>query len=85
MKQTVGEEYRKYSDLESMHFKYECLCSMVSCLWLLLTEGPVEVKGLPEHSLEYSLYEIEMGIRENNKELKKWIDELLKTDREGEK
>lgn len=56
-----------YSVLEDMHFKYERLCSVVSCLWMLVAEGPVEIKGLPENALAYSLYEIEDELDKNNK------------------
>lgn len=61
-------DYNSYSKLEDIQFKYERLGSLLSCLQSVVAEV-AEVRGLPEHTLEYSLYELEMEMDRNNKEL----------------
>lgn len=65
-------DYNSYSKLEDIQFKYERLGSLLSCLQSVVSEM-VDVIGLPEHVLEYSLYELEMEIDRNNKEFGKII------------
>lgn len=67
-------DFKAYSMLEDIHFKYERLRSEMSCLWILLAEGPVDVVGLPEHALEYSLYEIDEELNKNNNALRKILE-----------
>lgn len=66
-------DYDSCSKLCDIHFKYERLGSLISCLRSLVAEV-AEVRGVPEHAIEYSLYEIEMEIDRNNKEFGELID-----------
>lgn len=68
-------DFKTCSMLEDIHFKYERLRSEVSCLWMLLAEGSVDVVGLQEHALEYSLYEINEELNKNNNALKKILED----------
>lgn len=54
------------SKLEDIHFKYERICSLLSCLQSVIAEV-AEVHGLPENAIEYSLYELETEMDKNNK------------------
>lgn len=65
-------EYEFYSALEDIHFKYERLESLIGVLQMFVG-GVVEIAGAPDNAVEYSLYEIEMGMRENNEKLKEII------------
>lgn len=61
-------DYASFSQLEDIHFKYERICSLISCLQSVVSEI-AEVRGLPEHAVDYSLYELEIEIDRNNKKL----------------
>ena len=39
----------------------------------MFVQEVVEIAGAPDNAVEYSLYEIEMGMRENNEKLKEII------------
>ena len=65
-------EYTVYSALEDIHFKYERLDSLIGILQMFVQEV-AEIAGAPDNAVEYSLYEIEMGMRENNEKLKEII------------
>ena len=65
-------EYAVYSALEDICFKYERLESLIGILQMFVQEV-VEIAGAPDNAVEYSLYEIEMGMRENNEKLKEII------------
>ncbi len=65
-------EYEFYSALEDIHFKYERLESLIGVLQMFVQEV-IEIAGAPDNAVEYSLYEIEMGMRENNEKLKEII------------
>ena len=65
-------EYAVYSVLEDIHFKYERLESLIGVLQMFVGEV-IEIAGAPDNAVEYSLYEIEMGMRENNEKLKEII------------
>ena len=56
-------------ELEAIHYKYERLTSLISILQQFVSEQ-VEIAGAPESSLTNALYEIELGMDENNKHLK---------------
>lgn len=58
-----------YSALEDIAFKYERMEAMISVLQQFLSEGCAEVVGVPENAVNYSLYEIETGLHENNEKL----------------
>lgn len=55
--------------LEEIHFKYERITALVDNLQTLIAEGPVEVVGLAENALDYSLYEIASSMHETNSKL----------------
>lgn len=59
-------DYDSCSKLEDIKFKYERLEALLSCMQAVVAEV-VEVSGLPEHALEYGLFELEEGLHENNK------------------
>lgn len=63
------------SQLEELHFKYERMRALVSCLQHLVSEGVIEVRGLPENTLDYALYEIECGLFESNEAFGKLIED----------
>ncbi len=65
-------EYAVYSALEDICFKYERIESLIGILQMFVQEV-VEIAGAPDNAVEYSLYEIEMGMRENNEKLKELI------------
>lgn len=65
-------EYAVYSALEDIHSKYERLESLIGILQMFVGEV-VEIAGAPDNAVEYSLYEIEMGMRKNNEKLKEII------------
>lgn len=65
-------EYDVYSALEDIHFKYERLKALISILQQYTAEC-VEIAGAPDNVVEHSLYEIEMGMQENNEKLKEII------------
>lgn len=58
-----------YSALEEIYFKNECIEALIECIQMLVAEGLLEIRGICENTLPYSLYEIENSIRENNKKL----------------
>ena len=60
-----------YSRLEDIHFEYERITSIVSILHQLISEGGVEVAGLPENVMNYSLYEIETRLQDITEDLSK--------------
>ena len=62
------------SELEAIHFKYQRINSLISCIQKLVAEVVGDVCELPKNALDYSLYEIENGICENNKALGMIID-----------
>lgn len=64
-----------YATLEDIHFKYERICALVGCLRILVAEGLVDIIGLPENTIDYSLYEIENELYKNNNILKELISE----------
>ena len=44
--------------LEEILFKSERMGAVLDCLQMMIGEGAVEVCGIPENALNYSLYEI---------------------------
>ena len=60
-----------YSRLEDIHFEYERITSIVGILQQLISDGCVEVAGLPENVMSYSLYEIETRSRDITEDLSK--------------
>lgn len=62
-----------YSRLEDIHFEYERITSIVSILQQLISEGCVDVTGLPKNVMNYSLYEIETRLQDITEDLSKII------------
>lgn len=57
------------SALEDIAFKYERMAALMDALQILIAEGPAEVCGLPENTIEYSLYELICEMNKNNQKL----------------
>ena len=57
------------TELDDIHFKYERLASLIGILQMNVAEV-VEVAGEPAGNLSNVLFEIELGMDENNKRLK---------------
>ena len=62
-----------YSRLEDIHFEYERITSIVSILQQFISEGCVDVTGLPKNVMSYSLYEIEIRLQDITEDLSKII------------
>ena len=62
-------EHKLLMELDEIHYKYERLTSLISILQQFVAEQ-VEIAGAPERSLNDALYEIELGLDENNDRLK---------------
>ena len=60
--------------LEDIHYKYERLTSLIGILQQFTAEV-VEIAGAPADSLTNALYEIELGMYENNDRLKAIFDQ----------
>ena len=56
-------------ELDEIHYKYERLTSLIGILQQFVAEQ-VDIAGAPERSLTDALYEIELGMNENNSRLK---------------
>ena len=56
-------------ELDEIHYKYERLTSLIGILQQFVAEQ-VDIAGAPERSLTDALYEIELGMDENNSRLK---------------
>ena len=61
--------------LEDLLFDYERQAALVEVLQTLLNEKVVEVAGVPENTLDYSLFEIESRLTDINKKLEKVIED----------
>ena len=64
----MENSFKIVSELEDIHFRYERMVALVSCLQTLAAEV-AEVRGVADHSFDYALYEIELGLRDNNERL----------------
>ncbi len=56
-------------ELDEIHYRYERLTSLIGLLQMMAAEM-IEVAGVPSDSLANALFEIEMGMYENNSQLK---------------
>ena len=56
-------------ELENIHYRYERLTSLISILQQFVSEQ-VDITGAPSDSLTNALYEIELGMNENDSRLK---------------
>lgn len=63
-----------YLKLEDVCHKYERLTSLISIVQMCVAEI-AEVAGIPSDSLDDALYEIELGMDDNNKRLKEIIQQ----------
>ena len=61
--------------LEDLLFDYERQAALVEVLQTLVNEKAVEVAGVPENTLDYSLFEIENRLTDINKKLGKVIED----------
>ncbi len=61
--------------LEDLLFDYERQAALVEVLQTLVNEKAVEVAGVPENTLDYSLFEIESRLTDINKKLEKVIED----------
>lgn len=61
--------------LEDLLFDYERQAALVKVLQTLVNEKAVEVAGVPENTLDYSLLEIESRLTDINKKLEKVIED----------
>lgn len=61
--------------LEDLLFDYERQAALVEVLQTLINEKAVEVAGVPENTLDYSLFEIESRLTDINKKLGKVIED----------
>ena len=61
--------------LEDLLFDYERQAALVEVLQTLINEKAVEVAGVPENTLDYSLLEIESRLTDINKKLEKVIED----------
>lgn len=62
-------EHKLFMELDEIHYKYERLTSLIGILQQFVAEQ-VDIAGAPERSLTDALYEIELGMDENNSRLK---------------
>lgn len=65
---------KNFIDLEYIHLRYERLTSLIGILQQFTAEL-VEIAGAPSDSISNALFEIEMGMDENNKQLKKFFQQ----------
>lgn len=63
-----------FLELDDALFKNQRIEALISCIRILIDEGCVDIVGIPDNALSYSLYEIETLIFENNKKLKEIIE-----------
>ena len=61
--------HKQVLELENIHFRYERLEALISMMQVTVSDV-AEIAGLPENCLEYSLFEVEMNLRDNNNRLK---------------
>lgn len=62
-------EELKLIELDEIHYRYERLTSLIGLLQMMAAEM-IEVAGVPQNSLSDALYEIELGMEDNNDQLK---------------
>lgn len=55
--------------LDYIHYRYERLTSLIGILQQFVAEQ-IDIAGAPDRSLNDALYEIELGMDENNNRLK---------------
>lgn len=66
-------EHKIFMELEDIHYKYVRLTSLIGILQQFVAEQ-VDITGAPERCLNDALYEIELGMEENNGRLKELFD-----------
>ena len=67
-------EHKFLMELEEIHYRYERLTSLIGILQQFVAEQ-VDIAGAPERSFNDALFEIELGMDENNSRLKALFDE----------
>lgn len=68
----MKSDYELNSALDNVLYKYERLGGLLSIMQQFTAEC-VDITGAPENAVSDSLFEIELGLREANKELKEII------------
>ncbi|MCI8378189.1 MAG: hypothetical protein HFH72_06645 [Lachnospiraceae bacterium] len=58
-------EHKLFMELDEIHYRYERLTSLIGLMQIMAAET-IEVAGIPQKSLSDALYEIELGMEENN-------------------
>lgn len=60
-------------ELEGILFSYERVTALINMLYSLVSVGPIDIIGVEENMVEYSLYEIGERMDELNQNLQKFI------------
>lgn len=63
------DKHENFIELDEIHYRYERLTSLIGLLQQMAAEM-IEVAGIPNDSLSNALFEIELGMEENNNRLK---------------
>lgn len=72
-----------FNELDDIAFEYERMTSVVTALQALVTEYPIDIVGLPENTIQYSLYEVELRMKDINEKLKNVVSAVMNLEREG--
>lgn len=73
----MNMKYDVVSKLEDIQYKYERMEALICVLQMFVCES-VDITGAPEDTLQNALYEIEIGMMDNNAEFKKLVNERIK-------
>lgn len=65
----ITNKHEIFTKLDYIHYRYERLTSLIGILQQFVAEQ-VDIAGAPERSLNDALFEIELGMDENNNRLK---------------
>ena len=71
----MTEQNAMMFELSEIAFKYERATAIADVLEMLLAEGPVEIKGLPEHAVQDTLFQITQMLHDSNDDMKKLLME----------
>lgn len=67
----MAEQNVMMFELSEIAFKYERATAIADVLEMLLAEGPVEIRGLPEHAVQDTLFQITEMLHDSNDDMKK--------------
>lgn len=65
-----------FVDLDDVLFKYQRISSLLICIQTLIEGNSVEITGLPDKAISYSLFEIDSLICENNNKLRDIVERI---------